>query len=161
MTGLRTTIRLATRADVPALGRLGAILVRTHHDFDPQRFIPAPPRTEQEYGSYLGMQLGRTDALVLVAERGGEVAGYAFTMVEGTDYMALRGPAGVLHDLVVDPVHRRDGVGRRLRDATLAALTARGVPRVVLSTAEQNEPAQRLFARAGFRRTMIQMTREV
>jgi len=30
----------------------------------------------------------------------------------------------------------------------------------VLSTAEQNEPAQRLFARAGFRRTMIEMTRE-
>jgi hypothetical protein len=32
---------------------------------------------------------------------------------------------------------------------------------VVLSTAEQNEAAQRLFASTGFRRTMIEMTREL
>jgi len=32
---------------------------------------------------------------------------------------------------------------------------------VVLSTAERNAPAQRLFASAGFRRTMIEMTREL
>jgi RimJ/RimL family protein N-acetyltransferase len=32
---------------------------------------------------------------------------------------------------------------------------------VVLSTAERNEGAQRLFASAGFRRTMIEMTRDL
>jgi RimJ/RimL family protein N-acetyltransferase len=32
---------------------------------------------------------------------------------------------------------------------------------VVLSTAERNEAAQRLFASMGFRRTMIEMTREL
>jgi len=74
--------------------------------------------------------------------------------------MALRGPAGVLYDIVVDPTHRKHGVGRLLLDATLAALTEKGAPRVVLSTAARNEPAQRLFERAGFRRTMIEMTRE-
>jgi ribosomal protein S18 acetylase RimI-like enzyme len=37
----------------------------------------------------------------------------------------------------------------------------RGAPRVVLGTAEQNEPAQRLFERLGFRRTMVEMTREL
>jgi ribosomal protein S18 acetylase RimI-like enzyme len=66
----------------------------------------------------------------------------------------------VLYDIVVDPAHRSHGVGRLLLDATLAALTAKGAPRVVLSTAERNAPAQRLFERAGFRRTMIEMTRE-
>jgi len=35
------------------------------------------------------------------------------------------------------------------------------VPRVVLSTAAQKEAAQRHFARMGFRRTMIEMTREL
>jgi hypothetical protein len=48
-----------------------------------------------------------------------------------------------------------------LLDATLAALEELGAPRVVLSTAERNEPAQLLFACAGFRRTMIEMTREL
>jgi ribosomal protein S18 acetylase RimI-like enzyme len=98
---------------------------------------------------------------VLVAEWDGEVLGYAYAGVEGTDYMSLRGPAGVLYDIVVDPAHRGQGVGRTLLDATIAALKARGAPRVVLSTAERNAPAQGLFDRAGFRRTMIEMTREL
>jgi ribosomal protein S18 acetylase RimI-like enzyme len=155
------TIRRAEPADVATLGRLGALLVRTHHDFDPERFIAATPRTEHGYGSFLGSQLDAPDVVVLVAERGGEVLGYTYASVEGHDYMSLRGPAGVLHDIVVDPPHRGEGVGRMLLDATLAALEERGAPRVVLSTAERNESAQRLFARAGFRRTMIEMTREL
>jgi ribosomal protein S18 acetylase RimI-like enzyme len=153
-------IRPATPADVPAIGRLGALLVRTHHGFDPERFIPATERTAEGYGSYLGSQLRNRDVIVLVADASGEVLGYTYAGIEGYDYMALRGPAGVLYDIVVDPAHRQHGVGRLLLDATLAALTAKGAPRVVLSTAERNEPAQRLFAHAGFRRTMIEMTRE-
>ena len=118
-------------------------------------------RTEEAYGSFLGTQLGDPNIVVLVAERNGEVLGYTYAGVEGKDYMALRGPAGVLYDIVVDPGHRQQGVGRMLLDATLAALKGRGAPRVVLSTAEKNDAAQRLFDRAGFRRTMIEMTREL
>jgi ribosomal protein S18 acetylase RimI-like enzyme len=155
------TIRPAAPADLPAIGRLGALLVRLHHDFDPERFIPAAPGTERAYASFLGTQLAEPEVIVLVAERDGEVLGYTYAGVEGYDYMALRGPAGVLYDIVVDPAHRGQGIGRMLLDATLAALAARGAPRAVLSTAERNEAAQRLFARAGFRRTMIEMTREL
>ncbi len=154
-------IRPATRADLPAIGRLGTLLVRTHHEFDPQRFIPATPRTEHGYASFLGTQLEVPDVIVLVAEVGGEVAAYAYGGLEGFDYMSLRGPAGVLHDIVVDPAHRGSGVGRILLDATIAALEERGAPRVVLWTATLNESAQRLFERVGFRRTMIEMTREL
>jgi ribosomal protein S18 acetylase RimI-like enzyme len=154
-------IRSATPADMTAIGKLGALLVRTHHDFDPKRFIAATPSTEKQYGSFLGTQLGEPNIIILVAERDGDVLGYTYAGVEGNDYMALRGPAGVLYDIVVDPAHRRNGVGRMLLDATLEAFKARGAPRVVLSTAEQNTPAQRLFDSAGFRRTMIEMTREL
>jgi ribosomal protein S18 acetylase RimI-like enzyme len=153
-------IRPAALADLPAIGRLGALLIRTHHDFDPNRFIAATAESERLYASFLGSQLDDPETLVLVAERDGEVLGYTYAGVEGYDYMALRGPAGALYDIVVDPAHRGHGIGRMLLDATLTALEARGAPRVVLSTAEQNETAQRLFARAGFRRTMIEMTRE-
>ena len=155
------TIRPAAPADLPAIGRLGALLVRTHHDFDPERFIAATPQTERAYASFLGTQREEPNVVVFVAERDGAVLGYTYAGVEGHDYMSLRGPAGVLYDIVVDPAHRGRGIGRMLLDATLAALAARGEPRVVLSTAERNESAQRLFARAGFRRTMIEMTREL
>ena len=158
---MTVTIRPANAADAGAMGRLGAELVRTHHEFDAARFIAATPQTERGYGSYLGSQLENPDIVIFVAEDDGDVLGYTFAGVEGYDYMSLRGPAGVLHDIVVDPAHRGRGVGRALLDATLAELQRRGAPRVVLSTAERNEAAQRLFERAGFRRTMIEMTREL
>jgi len=155
------TIRPATAVDVNALGRLGALLVKTHYEFDRLRFIAPAPQTADRYGAFLGTQLDAPNVVVHVAERDGQVLGYAYAGLEGFDYMSLRGPAGALYDIVVDPAHRGRGVGRMLLDATLAALTARGAPRVVLSTAEQNESAQRLFARAGFRRTMVEMTCEL
>jgi ribosomal protein S18 acetylase RimI-like enzyme len=46
-------------------------------------------------------------------------------------------------------------------DAALTELAKRGAPRAVLSTAEKNAGAHRLFEREGFRRTMIEMTREL
>jgi ribosomal protein S18 acetylase RimI-like enzyme len=156
-----TIIRPATRADMRAVGRLGALLVRLHHDFDPQRFMAATSGTEHGYGSFLGTQLADPEVIVLVAERAGEVVGYTYAGVEGVDYMSLRGPAGVLYDIVVDPAHRGHGVGGKLLEATVAALREKGAPRVVLSTAQQNEAAQHLFEHAGFRRTMIEMTREI
>ena len=155
------TIRPAIPADLPALGRLGALLVRTHHDFDPKRFIAATAQTEAAYGSFLGTQLDAPAIAVLVADRDGEVIGYTYAGVEGRDYMSLRGPAGVVYDIVVDPNHRRHGAGRMLLAAVLDFLKSRGAPRVVLSTATRNEAAQQLFERAGFRRTMIEMTAEL
>lgn len=152
-------IRAAAPADLPALGRLGALLVRIHHDFDPQRFLAAAPETESGYSSFLGTQLEEPDAFVLVAELGGQVIGYIYAGVESDDWMSLRGPAGVLHDLIMDPAHRGHGTGRMLLEAALAELSARGAPQAVLFTAERNEAAQRLLAKAGFRRTMIEMSR--
>jgi ribosomal protein S18 acetylase RimI-like enzyme len=161
MTGPSTIlIRPGRPEDASALGRLAAMLVTLHHQFDPDRFVAPGPRTEQGYGGFLASQLERKDAIVLVADEGGAVLGYAYAGLEGNDWMSLRGPAGVIHDLLVDPQRRREGIGRRLLDEMLNALAARGAPRVVLSTATKNETAQRLFAAAGFRPTMIEMTRE-
>ena len=154
-------VRPARPADEAAMGRLGAMLVREHHDFDPQRFIAPLPRLAERYGSFLVSQIERAEMMVLVAERDEAVVGYAYAGLEGNDYMALRGPAGVLYDLVVDPDHRRHHVGSKLLDTALAELTRLGAPRVVLFTAEKNHVAQAMFAGAEFRRTMIEMTREL
>jgi len=154
-------VRRATPADMPQVGRLGALLIKEHYDFDPQRFLAAKPETSAGYAAFLSAQLEDPDKVVLVADDNGDVIGYAYAAIEGHDYMALRGPSGVLHDIIVDPGHRGRGVGQRLLDTTLEFFRSRGVPRVVLLTAERNEAAQRLFARLGFRRTMIEMTLEL
>ena len=159
--GSNIKIREAANSDLPSLGRLGALLVQEHHDFDPRRFLAAKNRTPQDYASFLGARLNDRNAVVLVAETKGETIGYAYGEIEGYDYMSLRGLAGVLNDLIVDPAHRGRGLGRLLLDEIISRLKSRGVPRIVLSTAAKNKAAQRLFERSGFRPTMIEMTREL
>lgn len=154
-------VRPATKADLPQIGPLGALLVAEHHAYDTKRFIAPTPRTPADYASYLGTQLDDPDSAVLVADDHGKVVGYAYVTIEGFDFMALRGPAGVLQDLIVAKTHRGSGIGKLLLAAAVAYIKSRGVARVVLSTAQQNTSAQRFFASAGFRPTMIEMNQEL
>lgn len=154
------TIRAATSADLLPLGRLAVLLVQTHHEFDHARFMEATSQTERGYASFVASQLGKPNTVVLVAVHEGRVIGYAWGSLEGVDYMILRGPAGVLHDLMVDSGSRACGVGGSLLNAAVVALQQRGATQLVLSTAARNERAQRLFVRHGFRQTMIEMTRD-
>jgi ribosomal protein S18 acetylase RimI-like enzyme len=137
------------------------MLVEEHYEFDQLRFLRPMPDLPSRYGEFLVSRHHQPDNVVLVAERNGAVAGYTFGAKEGFDYMSLRGPAGVIYDLLVDPDHRRQGVGAALMSAMLDALKELGAPRVLLFTAEKNEVAQEMFERTGFRRTMIEMTREL
>ncbi len=161
MTETEVLVRPATPSDMAAAGRLGALLVRQHHAFDPQRFIPAAKDVEEGYAWFLGTQLEERNAVVLVAERDGAVVGYAYATLEPHDWMALRAAAGLLHDVVVAESVRRQGVATRLVEAACDWLRRRGAPRVLLHSAAQNAAAQMLFERMGFRRTMIEMTREL
>jgi ribosomal protein S18 acetylase RimI-like enzyme len=154
-------IRRATRADLPALGRLGAALMRQHHEYDPNRFMSPGDRPEDGYAWFLGTQLERDDVAIFVAAHGGDVVGYAYVGLEPQSWKELRDACGYVHDIVVDTGGRRHGAGTALMEATFAWLRERRAPRVVLSTSPHNENAQRLFDRLGFRRTMIEMTREL
>jgi ribosomal protein S18 acetylase RimI-like enzyme len=154
-------VRSARSQDEHAIGRLGAMLVAEHHEFDRRRFIAPMPLLPERYGQFLVSQIRRPEMLVLVAEKDSVVVGYTYAGMEGNDYMALRGPAGVVYDLVVDPTRRRQGIGSALLGAALDGLNKLGAPRVLLFTAEKNHVAQALFDRLGFRRTMIEMTREL
>lgn len=154
-------IRRATDADVPALGRLGASLLRLHYTYDPQRFMAPRGDPEEGYAWFLGSQLREDDAVIFVAERKGDIVGYVYAGLEPLSWKELREAAGFIHDVLVDEAHRRGGVAGALLDAASEWLKSRGAPRVMLWTAERNHAAQRLFEQAGFRRTMIEMTREL
>ena len=158
---MSVAIRRATVADAAAVGRLGAGLLRAHYQFDPDRFMKPAEDCDAGYASFLCAQLDHPDALVLVAEDGADVVGYLYAAVEPRSWKELREQAGFIHDVFVDADRRASGIAEALIDAAFAWMCERGVPRVMLWTASNNEPARRLFERHGFRSTMIEMTKEL
>lgn len=80
---------------------------------------------------------------MLVAERVDELVGYVVGReVAGT---------GEILNLAVAPGARRHGLGRRLLEAGVDALAARGAEEIFLEVRESNLGARALYASAGFR----------
>lgn len=153
-------IREARDADLPALARLGAGLVRLHHAMDPLRFFLEEP-LEEGYAWWLGKELRNPRAVILAAVRRGRILGYAYGRLEPRDWAVLRDRCGVGVDLFIQPAARGRGLGRRLVEALCLRLEAMGAPRVVIQVAWPNREARRLFAALGFRPTMAEMAREL
>lgn len=153
-------VRPAKASDADALGRMGAALVQQHHGFDAERFM-LPDDVESGYRWWLSKEMKEKEAVVLVAERDGELIGYVYGRVEPRDWNALRDRCGGLHDIWVDASARGTGAGRLLAEAALRRFAEMGAPRVILMTATKNESAQKFFAKLGWRPTMVEMTREL
>lgn len=171
-------VRRATSADLPALAALGAALARQHVGYDPGRFVfPAP--LEPAHAAFFAEQLDDPDAVLLVAAAAagpvpasfGDVAapdaadpssasvvGYAFVRCEPASFVDALPASGWVHDLYVAPRARGRGTGLLLLDASIAAVRARGIARVLLGVAPANTAARRLFAARGFRTTLQEMT---
>ena len=156
-------VRAARLEDLPAASKLAAELVRLHHAYDPLRFMSLEP-LEEGYERFLRTQVDRDGVVLLVAVllRGEDqtIVGYVLGSLEDRDWSDLRDACGKIHDVYVDERVRLRGVASHLVEEAVARLTALGAPRVVLMAAWRNEGAQRLFARLGFRPTMLEMTRE-
>jgi ribosomal protein S18 acetylase RimI-like enzyme len=73
----------------------------------------------------------------------------------------LRDACGYVHDIVVDAGGRRHGAGTALMEAAFAGCVSARPRASCCRTSPHNENAQRLFDHLGFRRTMIEMTREL
>jgi ribosomal protein S18 acetylase RimI-like enzyme len=156
----KARVRPVVAEDLQAVGTMAGDLVRYHHSLDAHRFLLVDG-VERGYARYFASQLDEPSTIILVAERGDRLVGYAYAKLEPRDWNALLDAHGALHDIFVVPDERRSGVGSLLLEEVARRLAELGAPRVVLATAVQNEPAHRLFERHGFRRTMLEMTREL
>jgi len=153
-------VRDARPSDLDAAARLAAKLVRFHQALDPARYLDAPD-LEAGYRGWFAKELTRPERVVLlVAEQADTIVGYAYGRLEGADWNLLLAEHGALHDVWVEPELRRAGVATRLVREMCSRLTTLGAPRVLLHSAWQNREAHALFERLGFRRTMVEMTRE-
>ncbi len=156
-------VRRAKKEDLHAVGKLALGLVQLHESFDPDRFMHLP-NADKGYERFLAREIENPEACVLVLlQREGdaqeEVVGYTYSTMEARDYNALLDACAKLHDIFVTDDLRGKGGGELLLQRTLEELEKMGAPRVVLLASVKNDVAQRLFTRAGFRPTMLEMTR--
>ena len=148
-------------ADLPAVSQLAAALVHYHRALDAQRYMEIK-NVAAGYARFFLGELENDKAVIVCAvdSASGVVVGYAYGVFEGRDWNALLDPHGALHDVFVDPSARKRGVAEMLVLEVCRRLARLGAPRVMLHTAVQNAPAQALFAKLGFRTTMLEMARE-
>ncbi len=152
------TIRRAGPEDLKRAAYLGAQIVRLHHSVDPKRFF-LPDDVEQGYAWWLGQEIARPEAVVMVAELDGEIVGYCYGAIEDRDWGILIDRHGVVHDIYVDEPARRMGIARALATTVMGELEAMGVSILKVSIMVQNESAQRLVQSLGFKSTMLEFTR--
>lgn len=153
------TIRKMKKSDLPKVGPLAAQLVHLHHHWDGKRFF-VPDDPSAGYQWWFGSQLTKKKVLLLLAESGGEIAGYLYAAEQGRDWNMLLDACGAVHDIFVAEAHRRKGIAQALMKAALKHFKSRGISQVVLSTSTQNVQGRALFESLGFRATMLEMTRD-
>lgn len=86
-------------------------------------------------------ELSAENRTYLVAEDGSPI-GFGGVMVVGDEAHVT--------NLLVDPGHRSQGIGRRLMVALIEAAIAEGARHMTLEVRAQNEPARALYSSLGF-----------
>lgn len=150
------TVRPAVRDDIPAIGRLLYEVHKVHSDVRPDLFkAGARKYTDAQLEDILA------DAAtpVFVAERGGEVAGYAFCIFRQfppessmTDVKSL-----YIDDLCVEQAFRGEQIGSRLYAFVLDYAKRCGCYNVTLNVWADNAGALRFYEKIGMRVQKIGM----
>jgi GNAT superfamily N-acetyltransferase len=133
------TLRPATRADVPVVARL----IRALAEYE--RLAHECLADEAALGAHLFGP--RPYAEVLIAEVGGEAAGFALFFHNYSTFLTK--PGIYLEDLFVVPERRGLGLGRRLLAALAALAVERGCGRLEWSVLKWNAPAIGFYERLG------------
>jgi ribosomal protein S18 acetylase RimI-like enzyme len=118
--------------------------------FDAYRRFYGQPCDIERAGRFLRERLGRGQSLLFGAWRGGELCGFCHIYPGHSSVAAAA--VWVLNDLFVQPQFRRQGVANALMAACEAGAQAAGIGRMQLETALDNQSAQALYARRGWRR---------
>jgi len=137
----RVAIREAVAEDVPGL--LG--LVRELAEYERLEDQLRASETQLRDGLFGA----RPAAEALIAELGGELAGYALFFPTFSSFLASEGIW--LEDLFVRPSHRRAGVGRALLAAVAARVRERGGERLEWAALDWNELALGFYRGIGAR----------
>lgn len=158
-------IRPATVNDLPAVLPMVAKICAFHEKLDPAKYGFRPNPAER-YRNWLTERATDPRAVFLVADAAAKgEAQHLVAFLIGTverEISIYRLPEyGFIHDLWVEENYRNEGIARQMVELALEKFRAIGVAQVRLDTAAANEPARALFARSGFRPSVVEMLIEL
>lgn len=154
---MNINIRPAEETDLKAVVQLALKLVRQHQSYNSLRFV-AFENHEQQLFELFEREIKSTEAIVLIAERDGQIVGYAYLSVATANLVEISQRVAWLDDIYVDEAARGDRVGKLLLEAAKNAARERlGTKVLMLHVAPQNETAQAIFESNGFQTTILEM----
>ena len=149
-------IRQARPGDEYRVAEFAIRLFDQHVEYDPERFSTFA--NVDGAARFYRSRFDTPDSAVFVAEIGDEVVGFAYLERDELNYAELLRDGAWLHDIYVDESARAEGIGRDLINAAAEAAKRMGAKKLLLTVAAKNAVAQQVFEKAGFRRTMVEMT---
>jgi GNAT superfamily N-acetyltransferase len=149
-------IRQARPGDEQRVAEFAIMLFDQHVEYDPERFSTFA--NIDGAARFYRSRFDTPDSAVLVAEVDGEVVGFAYLERDELNYAELLRDGAWMHDIYVDESARTTGLGKDLIKAAAEAAKRMGAKKLLLTVAAKNAIAQQVFEKAGFRRTMVEMT---
>ena len=153
------TITRATGDHVPAIRELWKEFMDFHASRNPHYV-----RSEDGdalFAEYVTGLLAADDALVLVAVDAARVVGYALGKLEQLSPGFRQRPYGLIADVAVTASARRAGLGARFDDALRAWFRDKGVRRVQLRAASDNEVSMAFWRKRGYRPLTVTLAAEL
>lgn len=136
------TVRLAQKADLPALFCLGEVLADEMLPLEPAAVRPARDEAVAWEQTSLRALTAGEGGFCLAAEEAGEILGYAGVQEKGKHAHVA--------SLIVSPAARGKGLGTALLTKARAEAKRRGMLALTLKVEEKNERATALYTRQGF-----------
>ena len=149
-------IRRAKEGDEVKVAEFAIRLFDQHVEYDARRFSTFA--TIDGASRFYRSRFETPDSAVFVAEVDGEVVGFAYIELDDLNYAQLLRKGAWLHDIYVAEPARSEGAGKALIAAASEAAKRMGAEKLLLTVAAANTAAQKVFEKAGFRRTMMEMT---
>jgi ribosomal protein S18 acetylase RimI-like enzyme len=158
-----------TRAGAEALDRLRTLWLELHHHHQAVGGAALGPYVDDETSwtacraTYAKLLAG--DGFALLAEREGELVGYALVAVMPAsetlfdDTWRVGARVAEIETVSVAPAERGAGIGSALLDRVDEELAAAGIEDVLIGAVATNAGAIRLYERRGFRPAWLYMTR--
>ncbi len=153
-------IRRAEITDQEMVLQYAVKIVQQHQQFNPLRFVEFTNH-HQQLADFFHSQLSNPEAVILLAEYGEKIVGYAFLCREPANLIDISGDTVWLHDIYVDESARKLGVGTQLLQAATVSAKSFGSATLMLHVAAQNPRARDFFTAHGFEISVYEMMKNL